>query len=126
MAKTTLTTPTQQIVVAPQWTSTGDRVPSPQPVYQDWSEQDWSGSVIAALRKQMGEDFSLRGANLEGADLRGLDLAGVDLSDANLKGADLTEANLRNVDLTRAQLSQAAAAQGFHVNENVFRSIASR
>jgi uncharacterized protein YjbI with pentapeptide repeats len=96
-------------------------------VFGRFSDGDWHGANMAAVRMGTGRserlmmpavsrtelaDCDLSGANLAGADLAGAflvfaDLTDADLSSANLKGADLSRANLTGADLTGADVSGA-------------------
>lgn len=96
-------------------------------VFGRFSDGDWHGANMAAVRMGTGRserlmmpavsrtelaDCDLSGANLVGADLAGAflafaDLTNADLSSANLMGADLSRANLAGADLTGADLSGA-------------------
>lgn len=71
----------------------------------------------SGLNQKPGSLFSLREANLRGAnlsetelsgaDLRGADLSNADLRGANLSGADLSKANLHAANLSEANLAMA-------------------
>ena len=66
-----------------------------------------TGSKLRAKRVVVGDDVSLRGANLRGAYLRGADLCGADLRGADLCGANLGGAYLDGANLTGAILTGA-------------------
>ena len=59
----------------------------------------WGGGILPV--------WTLRGADLSGADLNRADLSGANLSRADLSGANLSWADLRRADLRRANLSGA-------------------
>jgi uncharacterized protein YjbI with pentapeptide repeats len=56
-----------------------------------------------AINKKLIPQWSMRGANLRGANLRDADLQGANLYDADLQGANLHDANLHDADLRGAK-----------------------
>jgi hypothetical protein len=78
----------------------------------EWTAETQVDFIKSPLRKYFGwavdnnliPMWSMRGANLRGANLEGANLWGADLRGANLEGADLEGANLEGADLRGANL----------------------
>ena len=85
----------------------GDWTPKHQLLLLGWCPELRKRLSNFFWAKNILPQFSLRSADLSGANLRSADLSGANLRSANLSGADLSGANLRSANLRSANLSGA-------------------